>query len=130
MYIFVDSTCITLTDQCLAQTVWESVLNESFWPSLEFSNVVNINYHSRTRHYKSKRTPKSHWRTSAQEFEDKIYDPKEKDKSSGQKMQALLKTGKGTFQLLERYLSHYNAVLGGANYEQTGSNFSSITWSR
>jgi uncharacterized protein with ParB-like and HNH nuclease domain len=57
------------------------------------------------------------------EFEDKIYEPKEKEKSTGQKKPALLKKGKDTFQLLERYLKHYNAVLGGENYDQTGGNF-------
>jgi uncharacterized protein with ParB-like and HNH nuclease domain len=58
-----------------------------------------------------------------QEFEDKIYDPKEKDKSSGQRKPALLKKGKDTFQLVERYLKNYNTVLGGSNYDVTGGNF-------
>jgi uncharacterized protein with ParB-like and HNH nuclease domain len=40
-----------------------------------------------------------------QEFEDKIYEPKEKDKSSGKPKPALLKKGKETFQYVERYCS-------------------------
>jgi uncharacterized protein with ParB-like and HNH nuclease domain len=58
-----------------------------------------------------------------QEFEEKIYNPKEKEKSTGQKKPALLKKGKDTFQLLERYLKHYNAILGGGNYDNTGGSF-------
>jgi hypothetical protein len=54
-----------------------------------------------------------------QEFEDKIYSPKEK----GKLKPALLKKGKETFQLIERYLSHYNLVTGGGNYDDTGGNF-------
>lgn len=37
-----------------------------------------------------------------QEFEDKIYNPKEKDKATGQKKPVLLKKGRETFQLIER----------------------------
>lgn len=58
-----------------------------------------------------------------QEFEDKIYDPTEKDKATGKKKPALLKKGKDTFQLVERYLEHYNVLLGGSNYDDTGGNF-------
>jgi len=58
-----------------------------------------------------------------QEFEDKIYDPTEKDKTSGKKKPALLKKGKDTFQLVERYLKHYNVLLSGSNYDDTGGNF-------
>ncbi|MEQ1844047.1 MAG: DUF262 domain-containing HNH endonuclease family protein [Nitrospira sp.] len=58
-----------------------------------------------------------------QEFEDKIYDPTEKDKTSGKKKPALLKKGKDTFQLVERYLKHYNVLLGGSNYDDTGDSF-------
>ena len=58
-----------------------------------------------------------------QEFEDKIYDPKEKDKATGKKKAPLLKKGKDTFQLVERYLAHYNILLGGSNYDNTGGNF-------
>ena len=55
-----------------------------------------------------------------QEYEDKIYDPKEKDKATGQKKPVLLKKGRETFQLTERYLNHYRTILGGQNYDETG----------
>ena len=58
-----------------------------------------------------------------QEFEQKIYDPKEKEKASGQKKPALLKKGKDTFQLVERYLKHYTTLIGGNNYDETGNSF-------
>jgi len=58
-----------------------------------------------------------------QEFEDKIYDPKEKEKSTGEKKPALLKKGKDTFQFVERHLKNYNAIIGGGNYDQTGGSF-------
>jgi uncharacterized protein with ParB-like and HNH nuclease domain len=58
-----------------------------------------------------------------QEFEDKIYEPMEKDKTTGKKKPALLKKGKDTFQLVERYLAHYNILLGGSNYDDTGGSF-------
>lgn len=58
-----------------------------------------------------------------QEFEDKIYEPKEKDKATGKPKPALLKKGKETFQLIERYLTHYNRLLGGSNYDETGGSF-------
>jgi uncharacterized protein with ParB-like and HNH nuclease domain len=58
-----------------------------------------------------------------QEFEDKIYDPKEKEKSTGKEKPALLKKGKDTFQFVERHLKNYNAIVGGGNYDQTGGNF-------
>ena len=58
-----------------------------------------------------------------QEFEDRIYDPKEKDKATGRKKPALLKKGKDTFHLVERYLKHYNALFGGNNYDDTGGSF-------
>lgn len=58
-----------------------------------------------------------------QEFEDKIYSPKEKDKSTGQKKPALLEKGKPTFQFIERYLKYYSTLLGGGNYDDTGCTF-------
>jgi hypothetical protein len=58
-----------------------------------------------------------------QEFEDKIYEPKEKDKATGIKKPPLLKKGKDTFQFVERYLKHYNTVRGGDNYDQAGGSF-------
>ncbi len=53
-----------------------------------------------------------------QEFEDKIYEPKEKDKATGQKKPILLNKGKETFDLIERYLSHYKTLLGGQNFSE------------
>jgi len=61
--------------------------------------------------------------TLLREFEDKIYHPREKDKATGKAKPALLKKGKDTFQLVERYLNHYNVLLGGSNYDDTGSSF-------
>lgn len=58
-----------------------------------------------------------------QEFEEKIYSPKEKEKSTGKRKPALLKKGKETFLLIEKYLKHYNVVTGGANYDETGGSF-------
>lgn len=58
-----------------------------------------------------------------QEFEEKIYDPKERDKASGNNKPALLKKGKDTFQLVERYLKHYRVLLGGNNYDVMGRSF-------
>jgi len=57
------------------------------------------------------------------EFENKIYNPREKDKSTGQVKSALLKKGKETFELIERYLKHYNAIFENDNYSHTGNNF-------
>lgn len=57
------------------------------------------------------------------EFEHKIYHPKEKDKATGQVKQPLLAKGKDTFKLVERYLKLYNQLLGGTNYDETGGSF-------
>lgn len=56
-----------------------------------------------------------------QEFEDKIYKPKEKDKSTGKIKPPLLSKGKNTFVFVERYLKHYKELLSGNNYEITKS---------
>ena len=53
-----------------------------------------------------------------QEFEDKIYNPKEKDKATGQKKPILLHKGKDTFALIEKYLNHYKTLLDGQNYDE------------
>ena len=55
-----------------------------------------------------------------QEFEDKVYEPKERDKATGKKKPVLLRKGRHTFVLIERYLGHYRTLLGGENYEETG----------
>lgn len=57
------------------------------------------------------------------EFEHKIYHPREKEKSSGQLKPSLLAKGKETFELVDRYLKHYDQLLGGNNYDQTGASF-------
>lgn len=60
--------------------------------------------------------------TLLKEFEDKIYNPKEVDKTTRQKKPILLNKGKETFILIEKYLAHYKALLGGNNnYDDTGS---------
>jgi len=56
-----------------------------------------------------------------QEFEDKIYNPKEKDKSTGKVKPSLLKKGKDTFIFVERYLKYYKTLLSGNNFEITNS---------
>lgn len=56
-----------------------------------------------------------------QEFEDKIYNPKEKDKATGQKKPILLYKGKDTFVLIEKYLNHYKTLLYGQNYDEIGN---------
>ena len=56
-----------------------------------------------------------------QEFEDKIYNPKEKDKATGQKKPILLHKGKDTFVLIEKYLNHYKTILDGQNYDEIGN---------
>ncbi|MDY0059889.1 MAG: DUF262 domain-containing HNH endonuclease family protein [Myxococcota bacterium] len=56
-----------------------------------------------------------------QEFEDKIYHPKEKDKATGEKKPVLLVKGRDTFQFIDRYLKHYRALVDGKNYDETGS---------
>jgi uncharacterized protein with ParB-like and HNH nuclease domain len=58
-----------------------------------------------------------------QEFEDRIYAPKEKDKATGQKKPSLLKMGKETFQLIDRHLKNYNELFGGNNYDNVGNSF-------
>jgi len=58
-----------------------------------------------------------------QEFEDKIYAPKEKDKATGKKKPVLLRKGRDTFTLIEKYLGHYRTLLGGQNYDDTSHSF-------
>jgi len=58
-----------------------------------------------------------------EEFEQKIYNPREKDKVTQQPKPSLLAKGKQTFEMVEKYLKHYGTVLGGANFDQTGGTF-------
>ena len=55
-----------------------------------------------------------------QEFEEKIYASKGKEKSTSDRT-PLLKKGKETFRLVERYLGHYGTVLHGQNYDEFDS---------
>jgi hypothetical protein len=55
-----------------------------------------------------------------QEYEDKIYEPKEKEKSTGVPKPRLLKRGKETFDMVQRYLNCYTTLKGGLNYEEFG----------
>ncbi|HLW06566.1 MAG TPA: DUF262 domain-containing HNH endonuclease family protein [Marinilabiliaceae bacterium] len=57
------------------------------------------------------------------EFEHKVYNPREKDKATGQPKPALLKKGKETFELIEKYLKVYNTLFENDNYSNTGNNF-------
>ncbi len=57
------------------------------------------------------------------EFEHRIYNPREKDKATGQQKTALLQKGKETFELIERYLKIFNALFENDNYNHTGHNF-------
>lgn len=56
-----------------------------------------------------------------QEFEEKIYFPKEREKSTGKPKNPLLKKGKETFVLVEQYLSYYKDLLGGQNHDFVGN---------
>ncbi len=55
------------------------------------------------------------------EFEDKIYNPKEKDKSTGKKKPVLLNKGKDTFEFISKYLDHYNTLFSGNNHDHIKS---------
>lgn len=57
------------------------------------------------------------------EFEHKIYHPKEKDKMTGKIKKPLLTKGKASFEMVERYLTHYKQLLNAINYDQTGKSF-------
>jgi len=54
-----------------------------------------------------------------QEFEDKIYNPKEKDKATGTLKSPLLKRGKETFNLLNKYYGHYDQLFENDNHNFT-----------
>ncbi len=55
-----------------------------------------------------------------QEFEDKIYNPKEKDKKTGEKKPILLTKGIETFNIIEKYLEHYRAIFSFQSYDEVG----------
>ena len=54
-----------------------------------------------------------------QEFEEKIYNPKEKDKSTGLLKPALLKKGKDTFDLIDKYYKHHDQLFENDNHNFT-----------
>ena len=58
-----------------------------------------------------------------QEFQDNIYNPRVFDRTNKiyQKSPPLLKTGKDTFLLIERYYKHYQQILSGNNYQLNNS---------
>jgi hypothetical protein len=51
------------------------------------------------------------------EFEDQIYNPREKDKKTGKPKPVLLQKGKPTFLLIEHYLGYYKQLFAGQNYD-------------
>lgn len=55
------------------------------------------------------------------EFEDNIYNPKEKDKATGQQKPVLLTKGLATFKLIEQYYKHYGLLFGRNNHSFTNS---------
>lgn len=57
------------------------------------------------------------------EFEHKIYKPRELDRTTNQPKPALLEKGMATFELIDKYLQHYNALFENDNYDYTGKNF-------
>lgn len=52
------------------------------------------------------------------EFEDKIYSPKERDKSTGLPKPQLLKKGKDTFEMVKEYLEIHSAIFSGDHKAQ------------
>ena len=57
------------------------------------------------------------------EFKNKIYQPREKDRATGEIKQPLLTKGKDTFEFISQYLKIYKKLLDNVNYENTGGNF-------
>lgn len=55
-----------------------------------------------------------------QEYEDKIYDPKEREKSTGNKRPPLLQKGKETFEFIKKHLENYKKITSENNYGVTG----------
>lgn len=57
------------------------------------------------------------------EFEDKIYDPKERDKTTGVRKPQLLQKGKQTFEMVNTYLSHYSSIFDRTHDNIWGESF-------
>jgi len=55
------------------------------------------------------------------EFDEVIYEPKERDKITGLPKKALLKRGDETFKLIKSYHQHYNQLLSKDNYDFSSS---------
>lgn len=51
------------------------------------------------------------------EFEDNIYNPKEKDKTTGKQKPILLTKGEKTFELLQKYNKHHQQLFSRNNYD-------------
>ena len=60
-------------------------------------------------------------RLSLLRIEDKIYEPKEKDKETNRPKPILLNKGRDTFKLVEKYLDHYNQLFSGSNHGAIGT---------
>ncbi len=59
--------------------------------------------------------------TLLREYEDKIYNPKETDKTTGKKKPILLKKGEETFQFIDKYLGYHRTLLNGQNDDDLGN---------
>ena len=57
------------------------------------------------------------------EFEDKIYSPKERDKSTGILKPQLLKKGRDTFEIVKKYLAHYSAIFDKTHEDLFGGSY-------
>lgn len=84
---------------------WETELEEDFDRFLSFIRTIVVKEKARLG--------------LLQEFEEKIYSPREKDKSTGLLKPALLKRGKETFDLLDKYYKHYDQLFENNNYNFT-----------
>ena len=58
-----------------------------------------------------------------QEYEDKVYEPKEIDRKTKKKKQPLLAKGKPTFSFIERFLAHYQKIFVDGFYVESGNSF-------
>ncbi len=56
-----------------------------------------------------------------QEFEDKIYNPKEREKSTGQAKPVLLHKGRETFEFIDRYLRNYRRLVDDQSFDEIGN---------
>ena len=90
-------------------TMWESAesdLEDDFDRFLSYARTILVKEKARL--------------SLLQEYEDKIYSPKEKGKVTGAKKPALLKKGKETFDFIKSHLENYQQIISGNNYDITG----------